>query len=45
MRITNQIQITPGGRHAWYMTDLGFRIRKETGDHVEKVIANSNSSR
>jgi len=25
------IRITPGGRHAWYETNLGYPIRKELG--------------
>lgn len=46
MKIINQISVTPGKLHAWYLTDLGISLRKPIGDHVGKYInAQSRGSR
>lgn len=37
MEILKLKKITPGKRHAWYETDLGFDIRKPLGDYLTEL--------
>ena len=34
MILTSMREICPGGRHAWYKTDLGFDVRKPVGQKI-----------
>lgn len=38
MILTEQLRITPGKRHAWYATDLGFAVRKQLGQVLGTVV-------
>lgn len=37
MRIISLGRICSGKRHAWYETNMGFKIRKPIGDYINNI--------